>query len=220
MKNLKFSLLILALLLGACGTRGVSTGGLAIDTSSTVNICHATDDSSAPYALLSLGLGELPEHTKHTDDLIPAPAEGCPNEVIPNANNGKIAICHATGDSAKPYNKITISLNGLNGHSNHPFDFILDPQSADCPSGTLTPSPTPSPTFTPDPFATATLTPTIAPTDDDGSGGNDKKITICHAAGGKKKIKYVQITISINGLNGHEKHPNDIIPAPAGGCPK
>lgn len=53
------------------------------------------------------------------------------------------------------------------------------------------------------------------------------KITICHAT---KSVKnpYVEITISVNGLNGHgpaddPRHHagswKDIIPAPAGGCP-
>ncbi len=44
------------------------------------------------------------------------------------------------------------------------------------------------------------------------------KITICHHTGSAKN-PYVEITISTNGLNGHDKHPGDIIPAPAGGCP-
>src|SRR4051795_10242316 len=53
------------------------------------------------------------------------------------------------------------------------------------------------------------------------------KITICHAT---KSVKnpYVEITISVNGLHGHgpaddprhhEGSWQDIIPAPAGGCP-
>src|SRR4029077_2004641 len=46
-----------------------------------------------------------------------------------------------------------------------------------------------------------------------------KKITLCHATGSATN-PYVEITISYNGLHGHENHPNDIIPAPAGGCPK
>ncbi|TAK14689.1 MAG: fasciclin domain-containing protein [Anaerolineae bacterium] len=55
----------------------------------------------------------------------------------------------------------------------------------------------------------------VPPTSDDG-----EKITICHATGSEKN-PYVMITISVNGLNGHEDHQNgeDIIPAPAGGCP-
>ena len=47
---------------------------------------------------------------------------------------------------------------------------------------------------------------------------SSKKITICHATGSKTN-PYVEITISVNGLNGHDRHNDDIIPAPAGGCP-
>lgn len=45
------------------------------------------------------------------------------------------------------------------------------------------------------------------------------KVNICHATGSKKN-PYVTITVSENGLNGHGRHANDIIPAPAAGCPR
>ena len=65
------------------------------------------------------------------------------------------------------------------------------------------------------------------PRSDNGNNGHAGKITICHAT---KSVKnpYVEITISVNGLNGHgpaddPRHHagswKDIIPAPAGGCP-
>ena len=44
------------------------------------------------------------------------------------------------------------------------------------------------------------------------------KITICHATGSQTN-PYVRITISRNGLNGHGKHSDDLIPAPSGECP-
>jgi uncharacterized surface protein with fasciclin (FAS1) repeats len=47
---------------------------------------------------------------------------------------------------------------------------------------------------------------------------NGEKVTICHATGSTKN-PFVEITIDVNGLNGHAKHSGDIIPAPAGGCP-
>lgn len=45
--------------------------------------------------------------------------------------------------------------------------------------------------------------------------GRNRRITICHwnASG-----TWVSITVDANSLNGHGDHPNDIIPAPAGGC--
>lgn len=51
--------------------------------------------------------------------------------------------------------------------------------------------------------------------------GPDDKITICHATGSDSN-PYTEITISENGLNGHNAqgvHDGDIVPAPAGGCP-
>jgi len=47
------------------------------------------------------------------------------------------------------------------------------------------------------------------------------KISICHATGSESN-PYVEITISENGLNGHNAqgvHDGDIVPAPSGGCP-
>ena len=47
---------------------------------------------------------------------------------------------------------------------------------------------------------------------------NGDMITICHASGSETN-PYVEITVSVNGLNGHDKHEGDIIPMPDGGCP-
>jgi hypothetical protein len=43
-------------------------------------------------------------------------------------------------------------------------------------------------------------------------------LTICHATSSKTN-PYSEITVSINGLNGHDKDDGDIIPAPGDGCP-
>lgn len=51
---------------------------------------------------------------------------------------------------------------------------------------------------------------------DDKSRG--EKITICHRTHSATN-PWVKITISTNGLNGHDHH-DDIVPAPADGCPK
>ena len=48
---------------------------------------------------------------------------------------------------------------------------------------------------------------------------NNGKITICHATGSTKN-PYIEITVSEQGLNGHDKHEGDIIPMPDGGCPQ
>lgn len=44
------------------------------------------------------------------------------------------------------------------------------------------------------------------------------KITICHATGGKSS-PYIEVTVRINSMQGHDKHKGDIIPMPVGGCP-
>jgi hypothetical protein len=80
-------------------------------------------------------------------------------------------------------------VNGLNGHGVHEGDIIPVPEGG-CPAT--------SPVVT--------------------SPVNNDKITICHATGSKKN-PYTEITVSVNGLNGHGQHEGDIIPAPAGGCP-
>jgi hypothetical protein len=101
--------------------------------------------------------------------------------------DGKITICHATSSETNPYNEITISVHGLNGHGNHEGDIIPIPEDG-------------------------------CPITNPGTGSGDGKITICHATNSKKN-PYNEITISVSGLNGHDKHEGDIIPAPVNGCP-
>ena len=53
------------------------------------------------------------------------------------------------------------------------------------------------------------------------SADPEGKIRICHATGSESN-PYVEITISANGLAGHNAqgvHDGDIVPAPSGGCP-
>jgi hypothetical protein len=150
-------------------------------------VCHATGDSANPYEKITVTSAELSVHVGHPNDLIPAPVGGCPTSPVV-VSDGKITICHATNNASAPYNRITISVNGLNGHGDHPGDIIPAPEGG-CPASPTTP--------------VATI---------------EGKITICHATSSKTN-PYNEITVSVNGLNGHDKHPGDIIPAPAGGCP-
>ena len=167
---------ILALtLLASCATVGSRN-------SSTV--CHATDDPANPYEEITVSKTELSEHLGHPNDINPAPVTGCPaNPVV--IIDGKITICHAANSGTDPYNEISISVNGLNGHGGHEDDIIPMPEEG-CPATPIS--------------------------------NNNDKITICHATGSEKN-PYNEITVSVNGLNGHGKHDGDIIPAPAGGCP-
>jgi hypothetical protein len=53
-----------------------------------------------------------------------------------------------------------------------------------------------------------------------GSAAPHHKVALCHATGSKTN-PYVLITVSVNATagNGHGRHEDDIIPAPAAGCP-
>lgn len=115
-----------------------------------------------------------------------------------NATSEQITICHATGSETHPYEEITINTSGLSAHENHQWgEDIIPAPAAGCPTGT-----TPPPTTTPPP------------------GPDGKKVTICHATGSTTN-PYVVITVDESALPAHRDHQEgeDIIPAPAAGCP-
>jgi hypothetical protein len=164
---------ILAITLAAC-TSGASA-----------NVCHATGDAVNPYEEITIDSTESGnEHLGHSSDIFPVPVSGCPTSPVVIID-GKITICHATRSETNPYEEITVSVNGLNGHGRHEGD-IIPVSEDDCPT---------SP-----------------------AANNGGMVTICHATGSEKN-PYIQITISVNGLNGHDKHEGDIIPMPQDGCP-
>jgi len=141
---------------------------------------------------------ESPKGEKHASQAakhVPAPEEQKPQSETRH-DSGKITICHATHSATNPYVEITISVNGLNGHRHH--DDIVPAPAGGCPSGA----------------APAQTNPAQAQA---GSPQAPQKVTICHATHSATN-PYVEITISVNGLNGH-RHHDDIVPAPAGGCP-
>lgn len=130
-----------------------------------------------------------------------------------------ITICHATGSDSNPFVPVTIRLNGLNGHVGHQHEEDIIPPN----DGAVLPG---GQNWTADGQAmhhngcaavtgtetdTPTATPTVTPTED------TARITICHATGSATN-PYVQITISLNGLNGHggHQHEEDIIPPNSG----
>jgi hypothetical protein len=157
---------------------------LAACTTAPLTVCHATGDAANPYEELTVTSAEMSDHRAHPNDIRPAPINGCPTSPL-EIVNGEIAICHATSSESNPYNEITVSVSGLNGHDQHEGDLIPAPEGG-CPISLVTTS-------------------------------NDK-ITICHATGSEKN-PYNEITVSMSGLNGHDQHESDIIPAPVDGCP-
>ena len=170
------TLMVMMSLLAAC-TSGAPT-----------SFCHATDDAANPYEEITIDTVDLQVHLEHPNDIYPVPAGGCPTSPVV-INDDKITICHATSSETNPYNEITVSVNGLNGHGAHEGDLIPVPEDG-CPASPVSLE-----------------------------NSTDGKITICHATSSKKN-PYNEITVSVNGLNGHDKHAGDIIPAPESGCPK
>jgi len=109
---------------------GCPTSPLVIENGK-ITICHATSSETNPYNEISVRVIGLNGHETHDDDIIPAPVGGCPTSSL-EIDNGKIMICHATGSEKNPYNKISISVNGFNGHDKHSGDIIPAP-AGDCP---------------------------------------------------------------------------------------
>ena len=110
------ALLIAILLLTNCATMTYPT-----------TVCHANDDTTNPFTAISvINADELLIHRNHANDLFPMPVGGCPTAPV-EPNNGKITICHATSSAKNPYNEITISIQGLNGHDKHEGDIIPMP---------------------------------------------------------------------------------------------
>jgi hypothetical protein len=133
-----------------------------------VSVCHYTGSNAAPYVLVQAP-PDGGEHAAHGDDIIPAPAGGCPAtyqgtqpprptptptptpEPEPEPS-GEVTLCHATGDSSRPYVELTVLRNRVREHERHRRDIVPAPEGG-CPTRVVsdqedvvpTPTPTPSP---------------------------------------------------------------------------
>lgn len=73
--------------------------------------------------------------------LVPGLASsGVADARAPQADAGKVTICHKTGSETNPWVIITISANGLNGHFNEKHHdqqdhFAFPDENGDCPAG-------------------------------------------------------------------------------------
>jgi hypothetical protein len=202
-----------------------------------ITICHATGSETNPYEEITVSVNGLNGHSMHEGDLIPMPAEGCPDALVVT-DTDEIAICHVTDDAANPYEVVMVPSAELDEYLlANPTDINPMPVSG-CPAylievddGKIT--------FchanddTPRSYEEITVSvngldghgdheydvfPISADAGCPASLPSNGTVTICHATGSAKN-PYVKITVSVNGLNGHDKHKGDIIPAPAGGCP-
>jgi hypothetical protein len=125
-----------------------------------------------------------------------------PKTVAPKSNGpaGKTTICHATGSETNPYVTITISDHALPAHDRHQNDEdIIPAPGGGCPSA---------------PAAKGQDKPAAA------HANGHEKVTICHATGSDTN-PFVEITIAAPAVAAHDRHQNDedVIPAPAEGCP-
>lgn len=190
--------------MGIVGLTFLGATAPANATSEQITICHATGSETHPYEEITINTSGLSAHEDHQwgEDIIPAPAAGCPAGTTPTPtptpppghDGEKVTICHATGSATNPYVIITIDESALPAHRDHQQgEDIIPAPAAGCPTG-ITPPP--------------------------GPGPDGKKVTICHATGSTTN-PYVIITIDESALPAHRNHQEgeDIIPAPAAGCP-
>lgn len=107
-----------------------------------ITICHATGSDTTPYVEMTVPIDAATGthgHEGHGDDIIPAPADGCPKPT----KSETITLCHATGDAALPYVEMTVpvdSVTGMNGHEGHADDISPVPAEG-CPQPAEPPEP-------------------------------------------------------------------------------
>ncbi|RJP51040.1 MAG: hypothetical protein C4583_09610 [Anaerolineaceae bacterium] len=95
-----------------------------------ITFCHATSSETNPYNEIEISVNGLNGHGTHEGDVFPNSEGDCPSSL---AVDDKITICHATSSATNPYNEITVSVNGLNGHGDHADDIIPMPEDG-CPT--------------------------------------------------------------------------------------
>ncbi|MGA1630328.1 MAG: hypothetical protein ACO39P_08430, partial [Ilumatobacteraceae bacterium] len=121
--------------LGGCSLEAVNSQRVTTTTAPRrISICHATGSETNPYVEITVDANGLNGHGAHDDDIIPAPADGCGQRAIRQAQSvtsstapRRITICHATGSETNPYVEITVDANSLSGHGDHPGDIIPAP---------------------------------------------------------------------------------------------
>jgi hypothetical protein len=205
----------------------------------SADVCHASGDAAHPYEEIAIDSVELVnQHRGHANDIFPVPVGGCPTLAV-ETSGGEIILCHATGDLANPYEELALPSAEMEQHLGHPDDInpallsgcpayplvITDGETLFCHATGDAANPYEELMVSVDgldghaeheddvfPLSRGTGCPTDSTVTDGG------KVTICHATSSKKN-PYNEITVSVDGLNGHNKHQGDIIPAPAEGCP-
>jgi hypothetical protein len=150
-----------------------------------------------------------------------------------------VNICHATGDLTIPYEIITVTTNAeVEEHMTHPNDLYPVPEGG-CPTTLVEVDNEQitichATTSTTKPYREVIVSVNglnghgthpgdIIPAPAGGCPTSvleivEDEISICHATG-IAETPYEEMTVNVNGLDGHVDHEGDIVPAPVGGCP-
>jgi hypothetical protein len=188
--KITFKLALITEILALTLLAACTTVGNALGTTASSTICRATGDPANPYEEITVTNAEL---------AYPNAELAYPNDISPMPVNGCPTSLVVINDGK-------INFCHATGKTTTPYE-QLSVSAVDLDGHG---------THKGDVFPTAEGgCPTTIPT---AEANNNDKITICHATGSKKN-PYTEITVSVNGLNGHDKHDGDIIPAPLGGCP-
>ena len=193
-------LALVALMTGLLG--GGSQAGAAAEK---VTICHATSSEKNPYVQITVNAKSVDgqgrnDHTSHEGDIIPAPAQGCPDQGSPGNNENKVDVCHVTGSETNPVVMISIPEAAVQAHIDH-GDYLADAEH-----GCETPPPPPGPNNEEEVKkapASATVTETASV---QGAAESRKAARVCTSkrsfrirVRSKRRDPVVSATVSVNG---------------------
>ena len=191
-----------ALLVGVVGAG--STADAAADK---VTICHATSSEKNPYVLITVNRSSVDgegknDHTSHEDDIIPAPAEGCPDGSTPGEND-KVDICHVTGSETNPVLEKDVPEAAIQAHLDHGDYF---PVNGSCDLGDPPPPPGPNDTGGDPAAAPAVATVTETASSVAGAAPQRAAARTCTSrrafrirVRSKRRDPVVKATVSVNG---------------------
>lgn len=87
---MKLRLALLAVAGGALLTAGFATAQAdRKPRPEKTAICHKTNSQKKPYVLITVSNRALAKHRRHSQDIIPAPAGGCPSQTLTPVRGGR-----------------------------------------------------------------------------------------------------------------------------------
>ena len=102
MKRLMLLTLVTLLALGGTGQAQTHTPLDSAKKKEKVTICHRTGSNTNPYVLIRVSKSALKAHARHTGDIIPAPAGGCPACAHRRRPGGTALTATLTGAAEAP----------------------------------------------------------------------------------------------------------------------